>query len=42
MNNAIDVTGNNAPDGIVGPFREKEASFHTIKELWSLFKHGGS
>lgn len=35
MNNAIDVAGNSAPDGIVGPFREKEASFYTIKELWS-------
>ena len=31
----IDVAGNSAPDGIVGPFREKEASFYTIKELWS-------
>lgn len=35
MNNAIDVAGNSAPDGIVGPFREKEGSFYTIKELWS-------
>ena len=34
-NNAIDVVGNSAPDGIVGPFREKEGSFYTIKELWS-------
>ena len=34
-NNVIDVAGNSAPDGIVGPFREKEGSFHTIKELWS-------
>jgi hypothetical protein len=31
----IDVHGNNAPDGIVGPYREKEASFYTIKEIWS-------
>ena len=31
----IDVAGNQAPDGIVGPYREKEASFYTIKELWS-------
>ena len=31
----IDVAGNAAPDGIVGPFREKEGSFYTIKELWS-------
>ena len=28
-------TGNHAPDGIVGPYREKEASFFTIKEIWS-------
>ncbi|MFC0107824.1 glycoside hydrolase family 2 TIM barrel-domain containing protein [Kibdelosporangium aridum] len=32
---AIDTTGNRAPDGILGPFREKEASFHTIKDIWS-------
>ena len=25
----------NAPDGIVGPHREKEGSFYTIKEIWS-------
>ncbi len=31
----IDVATNNAPDGIVGPHREKESSFFTIKELWS-------
>jgi hypothetical protein len=31
----IDVVGNLAPDGIVGPYRQKEASFYTIKELWS-------
>lgn len=34
-NGAIDVAGNRAPDGIVGPFREKEGSFYTIKEVWS-------
>jgi hypothetical protein len=32
---AIDTTGNRAPDGIVGPFREKEASSATIKDIWS-------
>jgi hypothetical protein len=32
---ALDLAGNRAPDGIVGPYREKEASFYTIKELWS-------
>ena len=24
-----------APDGIVGPYREREASFYTVKQLWS-------
>jgi beta-galactosidase/beta-glucuronidase len=32
---SIDTYGNNAPDGIVGPHREKEGSFYTIKEIWS-------
>jgi beta-galactosidase/beta-glucuronidase len=32
---SIDVAGNRAPDGIVGPHREKEGSYYTIKELWS-------
>lgn len=31
----IDVAGNSAPDGIVGPHREKEGSFYTIREVWS-------
>ena len=31
----IDVDGNHAPDGILGPYHEKEASFFTIKEIWS-------
>ncbi|HEX8466112.1 MAG TPA: glycoside hydrolase family 2 TIM barrel-domain containing protein, partial [Abditibacterium sp.] len=35
QNGRIDVGGNNYPDGIVGPHREKEASFYTIKEIWS-------
>lgn len=34
-NNRMDVAGNQAPDGIVGPHREKEASYYTIKEIWS-------
>jgi len=34
-NDSIDTDGNHAPDGIVGPHREKEASFFTIKEIWS-------
>lgn len=31
----IDVAGNQAPDGIVSPYREREGSFYTIKEIWS-------
>jgi hypothetical protein len=31
----IDVAGNQAPDGVVGPHREKEGSFFSIKEIWS-------
>ncbi|MXV52923.1 glycoside hydrolase family 2 [Pedobacter sp. HMF7647] len=34
-NGIYDSDGNHAPDGIVGPHREKEASFYTIKEIWS-------
>lgn len=34
-NGIYDTDGNHAPDGIVGPHREKEASFYTIKEIWS-------
>lgn len=34
-NGAIDTDGNHAPDGILGPYRQKEASFYTIKEIWS-------
>jgi hypothetical protein len=31
----IDTAGNQAPDGFVGPYREREGSFYTIKEIWS-------
>ena len=31
----MDTDGNHAPDGIVGPYRQKEGSFYTIKEIWS-------
>jgi hypothetical protein len=34
-NNIVDVKGNWAPDGIMGPYREKEASYYTIKQIWS-------
>ncbi|MEO0338035.1 MAG: glycoside hydrolase family 2 TIM barrel-domain containing protein, partial [Bacteroidota bacterium] len=31
----LDSDGNHAPDGIVGPYGEKEGSYYTIKEVWS-------
>lgn len=31
----IDTDGSHGPDGIVGPYREKEGSYYTIKEVWS-------
>ncbi|MEQ9286588.1 MAG: glycoside hydrolase family 2 TIM barrel-domain containing protein [Cyclobacteriaceae bacterium] len=34
-NGALDADGNHAPDGILGPYMEKEASFNTIKKVWS-------
>lgn len=35
LKDSIDNHGNNAPDGILGPYHEKEGSFYTIKEIWS-------
>lgn len=37
-NNIIDVNGVNAPDGILGPHREKEGSFNAIREIYSPVK----
>jgi hypothetical protein len=34
-NGQLDAKGNAAADGILGPYREKEGSFYTIKEIWS-------
>ena len=34
-NGQIDVDGDQAPDGIVGPYRQREASFYAIKQIWS-------
>lgn len=34
-NGEIDTNGGNGPDGIVGPNREKEASWYTIRDVWS-------
>lgn len=31
----IDTDGDHGADGILGPYREKEGSFYTIKEIWS-------
>jgi hypothetical protein len=30
----LDTAGNQAPDGIVGPYREREGSFYVIQEIW--------
>ena len=38
----IDSNGNQAPDGIVGPYREKEGSFYAIREIWSPIIVGDS
>jgi hypothetical protein len=35
LNDSIDTDGNRAPDGILGPYHEKEGSFFTIREIWS-------
>ncbi len=34
-NGELDADGKHAPDGILGPFKEKEGSFYTIKNIWS-------
>ena len=34
-NGEIDNMGNAAPDGMVGPHRELEGSYFTVKEIWS-------
>ncbi|QJD94879.1 glycoside hydrolase family 2 [Mucilaginibacter robiniae] len=38
MNNRIDVNGINAPDGVLGPHREKEGSYNAIREIYSPVK----
>lgn len=38
MNNIIDVNGVNAPDGLMGPHREKEGSFYAIRDIFSPVK----
>lgn len=34
-NYIIDTDGNHGADGITGPFREKEGSYFTVKEVWA-------
>ncbi len=34
-NGRIDTAGNGAPDGMLGPHREKEGSYFAVKEIWS-------
>lgn len=34
-NGILDSDGPNGPDGVVGPRREKEGSFYTIREVWA-------
>jgi hypothetical protein len=35
MNGYIDTDGVNAPDGVMGPHREKEGSYYAIREIFS-------
>jgi hypothetical protein len=34
-NGEIDIDKDHAPDGIVGPFHEKEGSYYAIKKIWA-------
>lgn len=31
----MDTAGNQAPDGIMGPYRQREATYYAIKQIWS-------
>lgn len=35
LNGILDTGNDQGADGIVGPYREKEGSFYTVKEIWS-------
>ena len=37
-NGELDTDGDHAPDGVLGPYREKEAGFFAVKEIWSPVK----
>ncbi len=34
-NGELDTYGNKSADGIVGPYGEREASYYTVREIWS-------
>jgi len=34
----INTAGNNAPDGVLGPYREKEGSYYTVRRVWNPFR----
>ncbi|HEX3009914.1 MAG TPA: glycoside hydrolase family 2 TIM barrel-domain containing protein, partial [Bacteroidales bacterium] len=34
-NGILDTENFNAPDGILGPYREKEGSYYTVREVWA-------
>ncbi|MCC8087692.1 MAG: beta-galactosidase [Rikenellaceae bacterium] len=34
-NNILDSDGSNGADGILGPYREKEGSYYTVREVWA-------
>lgn len=38
---SLDTDGDHGADGILGPYREKEGSFYTIKDIWSPVQIGG-
>lgn len=35
IHDSIDASKNRGPDGILGPYHEKEGSFYTVKEIWA-------
>lgn len=35
LGGVLDSDGGNGPDGVMDPFRQPEASFYTIREVWS-------
>ena len=35
LDGLIDNDGNHAPDGLVGPYNEKEPSYYAVRDIWS-------